>query len=77
MDALARKDTTAMARILSKDFTISGSAAVKETRQQYLETTVSTPRTLEPIVFADQEIKSYGSIVISTGKVTYKGDSGK
>lgn len=71
--ALVRRDTVALSSLLANEFTLSGSAAVRETRAQYLSTAQMPERTLEPIHLGDRHVEVYGSTAVSTGRAELKG----
>lgn len=73
MKALTEKDTSTMSQLLLPDFILNGSAAVNETRSQYLETAAMPHRSLQPIVLQNRELFLYRKTAISTGSTEYIG----
>jgi hypothetical protein len=72
-DAVVRRDTAAVARILADEFTDIDENRVAS-RSQYLAEVSSFRPTSESIVLADNSVRIHGNTAVSTGRYHWQGE---
>ena len=72
-DAVAAKDTTALARIIADGFVMIGANGAVSDKRQLIEAIANPELRIEPFRTEDVRVRLYGNVAVLTGRYSQRG----